>query len=307
VKNYESAGEFITINSPVLLRRLIMRRSYVWFLICMLLYAPLHTAPLTLLDTIEVVIETLEGTEIITQSDTSRPALQGTVRTVDELVFESLVYLDAKKHKVEPDEDAVDRYLAKIMQENGLNVHELEEVFRQGGRTLKEGREELRKMQAVNGMMDFKIRSNVIVPKKEVEAFYADNPEYEPAQYQLQYALVAYDKDVQSDEQKKQLEQQLARGHTAAIRFGNPFWVDAQDLAQERQIIGNLKKGETIIFEASEGFEVYRMCEFKERRLRTLQERYRDIASLLMQPKYQQMMEDYRKQLLSGASLLYFR
>jgi len=284
-----------------------MRKWYLCLLIYMVIYAPLFPTALTLLDTIEVVIETLEGTEIITQSDTSRPALQGTVRTVDELVFESLVYLDAKKHKVEPDEDAVDRYLAKIMQENGLNLHELEEVFRQGGRTLKEGREELRKMQAVNGMMDFKIRSNVIVPKKEVEAFYADNPEYEPAQYQLQYALVTYDKDTQQDVQKKQLEQQLVRGNTAAIRFGNSFWVDAQDLAQERQVIGNLKKGESILFETSEGFEVYRMQEMKERRLRTLQERYRDIASLLMQPKYQQMMDDYRKQLLSGASLLYFK
>jgi len=267
----------------------------------------LATSSLTLLDTIEVVIETLEGTEIITRSDVERPALQGTARTVDEQVFEALVYLDAKKHKVEPDEDAVDRYLAKIMQDNGLNLHELEEVFRQGGRALKEGREELRKMQAVNGMIDFKIRSNVIVPKKEVEAFYNDNPEYEPAQYQLEYALVAFNKDVQKEAQKKQLEAQIARGDMTGIRFGNPFWVDAQDLAQERQSIGTLQNGQSIVFVTEEGFEVYRMLTLKERRLRTLQERYRDIASLLMQPKYQQMMEDYNKQLLNGASLLYFK
>jgi hypothetical protein len=295
-----------------------MKRQYrtlcaVTALVCGYTYPdvqPAHkstTKKLQLYDTIEVVIETLEGTEIVTRSDVSRPALQGTVRTLDEQVFEALVYLDAKKHKVEPDDDAVDRYLAKIMQENGLNLHELEEVFRQGGRTLKEGREELRKMQAVNGMMDFKIRSNVIVPKKEVEAFYNDNPEYEPAQYELEYAQVGFDKDVASDVHKKQLEQQLAAGDTAALRFGNPFWVEAQDLALERQTIGNLNKGEAIVFQAPEGFEVYRMRDRKERRLRTLQERYRDIASLLMQPRYQQMMDDYRKQLMNGASLLHFR
>ena len=44
------------------------------------------TRQLKLLDTIEVVIETLEGTEIVTRSDVSRPALQGTARTVDEQV-----------------------------------------------------------------------------------------------------------------------------------------------------------------------------------------------------------------------------
>jgi len=295
-----------------------MKRQYralcvVTVLVCGYTYPDVQSAnksttkKLQLYDTIEVVIETLEGTEIVTHSDVARPALQGTVRTLDEQVFEALVYLDAKKHKIEPDDDAVDRYLAKIMQENGLNLHELEEVFRQGGRTLKEGREELRKMQAVNGMMDFKIRSNVIVPKKEVEAFYNDNPEYEPAQYELEYAQVEFDKDVESDVHKKHLEQQLSVGDTTALRFGNPFWVDAQDLALERQTIGNLNKGKTIVFQASEGFEIYRMRDRKERRLLTLQERYRDIASMLMQPRYQQMMDDYRKQLMNSASLLHFR
>jgi hypothetical protein len=258
-------------------------------------------------DTIDVVLVTQEGTDIITRSDVERPGLQGTARTVDDLVFESLVYLDAKKHKVEPDDDAVDRYLAKIMQENGMSLHELEEVFRQGGRTLKEGRDELRKMQAVNGMMDFKIRSNMIVPRKEVEAYYNDNPEYDPAQYQLEYAFVAYDTKTDKELQKQNINDSLMQQRADYLRFGNPFWVNAQDLAHDRQAITGIAKGEHVIFESDEGFEVYRMCDLKERRLRTLQERYRDIVALLMQPKYQQMMMDYRSQLLDGASLLYFK
>jgi hypothetical protein len=264
---------------------------------------------LTLLDEIEVVVCTQDSIDIITQSDVQRPALQGSARTVDDLVFESLVFLDAKKHKIDPDDDAVDRYLAKIMQENGLSLAELEDVFRQGGRTLKEGREELRKMQAVNGMMDFKIRSNVLVPKHEVEAYYNDNPEYEPERYELEYAVVAYEGDGDREAQKKKLEKQLAaKTYTqAGIRFGNPFFVDAQDIAENRKDIGKLLLNQTVIFESPEGFEIYRMHNRIERRLRTLQERYRDIVAILTQPKFQQMMESYSKQLLDDASVMYFK
>lgn len=263
---------------------------------------------LTVLDEIEVVVCTQDSVDIVTSSDVQRPALQGAARTVDDLVFESLVFLDAKKHKIDPDDDAVDRYLAKIMQENGLSLSELEDIFRQGGRTLKEGRDELRKMQAVNGMMDFKIRSNVLVPKHEVEAYYNDNPEYDLERYELQYALVAYDADTARDVQKKQLEKQCAaKGKISSFKFGNPFWVDAQDIAQDRQSIGSLSVGNTVIFESPEGFEIYRMHDRQERRLRTLQERYRDIVAILTQPKYQQMIENYRKQLLDDASIMYLK
>lgn len=264
---------------------------------------------LTLLDQIDVVVCTQDSVDVITRSDVERPALQGSTRTVDDLVFESLVFLDAKKHKIDPDDDAVDRYLAKIMQENGLTLAELEDIFHQGGRTLKEGREELRKMQAVNGMLDFKIRSNVLVAKHEVEAYYHDNPEYEPERYELQYALVAYDSERTRSDQKKELEKQCAaQNHSESkVRFGNPFWVDAQDIAQDRQSISRLSVDAVAIFESPEGFEIYRMNNRKERTLRSLQDRYRDIVNVLTQPKYQQMMEQYRKQLIDDTSVLYLQ
>lgn len=261
---------------------------------------------LTLHDTIEVVIATQEVQDIITSSDVVRPGLQGATRTVDDLIFEALVCADARKHKIEPDDDAVDRYLAKVMQENGLSLHELEDIFRQGGRTLREGREELRKMQAFNGMLDFKIRSNVLVSKKEVEAYYHDKPEYEPAQYELEYAVIAYDSSEDKAVQKKKLEESLV-STKKSVTFGNPFWVNAEDIAQDRQALSSLVIGASMVFESPEGFEVYRMRDRKERRLRTLQERYRDITSVLMQPKYEQMMQEYRQQLIEGASVLYLR
>ena len=61
------------------------------------------------LDSIVATVMNDEGTEIITLSDTKRPSLSGAPRTVDDMIFELLVFLDALKHKITPDDDAVDK------------------------------------------------------------------------------------------------------------------------------------------------------------------------------------------------------
>jgi len=73
-----------------------------------------------MLDTIKSVIYTTEGTQLITHSEMMLPSLQGGSRGLEDMVFEALVYFDAQKHKIEPNEDAVDRYLIKLMKENNL-------------------------------------------------------------------------------------------------------------------------------------------------------------------------------------------
>src|SRR3954471_11934605 len=90
---------------------------------------------LYVLDYIEVALFTKNGSDIIRHSDLQRVGLQGTMPTLEELIFISLVDADARQHKVEPGNDAVDRYIAKIMQDNGLSLSELEDIFQQGGRT----------------------------------------------------------------------------------------------------------------------------------------------------------------------------
>jgi parvulin-like peptidyl-prolyl isomerase len=258
-----------------------------------------------LIDTIDAVVYTLEGTQIITHSDVLRPSLQGQPRPLEAIVFESLVYLDAEKHKVVPDDDAVDRYLASIMQENDMNQQQLEAVFMEGGRTLQEGREELKRMQTFNTMMDFKIRGNLIVPRKEVEAYYNENPEIEPAQYTLQRAVIPFDAMLALSDQKDQILSDMKQGNTPM--FGPSFTIAAPDIAQDRQFILKLKVGQiSLPREGEDGFELFRLVSKQEEHERSLEERYREISSILMQPKYMEMMNEYRRQLFDNASMVYF-
>ena len=259
-------------------------------------------------DSLQAVIFTLDGNEIITQSDVMRTSLQGERRTLNDIIFETLVYLDAKKHKIEPDEDAVNRYLAKIMEDNGINLEQMEEIFRQGGRTLKEGREELRKMQAVGSMIDFKIRSNLIVPRKDVEAYDNAHPMIKPARYSLRYVQVPFYTIMSKAEQQKDLMQKIRDEGIDFLGLSDPFWVTHGEVAEEKEFIYALNPGKiTPPHVTEDGFEFYYMVEkFEEHRV-PLEERYRDIVNTLLQPKYTQLLAEYRTQLFDNASIIYFK
>src|SRR5579872_2689316 len=81
---------------------------------------------LVLIDQIEAVVYG-QDVEIITKSDIDRPALGGGFRTKEEIVFEREVLLDAKKHNLPQDEEAIDAYLAQIQREHNLSPAELEQ------------------------------------------------------------------------------------------------------------------------------------------------------------------------------------
>jgi hypothetical protein len=264
-----------------------------------------HQYPGQLIDAIVIIVFSEEGIEIITRSDIERPSLSGAPRTADDIIFERLVYLDAKKHKILPDEDAVDKYLAAIQREHNLKPEELQMIFLSAGYTLEEGREQLFIMQAVSTMLDYKIRSNLIVPRKQIEAYYHDNPEYEEASYLISYTKIPFDSS-QSEQQRIELEQRAKTGDFIGVLWEGPFWVSENELATDKQFITQLEVGQiSAPYLSTDGFEIYRLEEKKPRRLKTYEERYRDIVDILRRPKYEELLENYRKLLFSKARVEY--
>lgn len=262
---------------------------------------------LYVIDEIQVVIYTDE-VNIVTKSDIDRPPIGAAVRTKVDIIFERLVYADAKKHKIMPDEDAVDKYLAMIQKNYNLKPEELEYIFTSAGYSFEEGREQLRVMQSVNTMFDFKIRGNLIVPRKDVEAYYADYPEYHEARYFLSIAVVPFDFTKKTEEQRGELIRAVQNDAIGKmVQWAEPFWINESEIAADKQFITRLREGRiSNPQKASNGFELYKMIEIKPRSLKTLDERYREIVDILRKPKYEELLGIYRKQLFDAASIIYF-
>lgn len=266
------------------------------------------TTNFVLLDQIEVVVFGQEDVEIITKSDTDRPSIGGGFRTKEDMVFEKKVFLDAKKHKIPQDEEAVDAYLAQIQRDYNLSQKELEQIFTASGYTIEEGRQQLQIMQTVNTMLDVKIRSNLIIPRKDVERYYEEHPEVIEATYTLERMFVPQSNRISSEKQYKHLVRFAKTGRGAVdAAWGEPFTINHSDIAESKQFIYTMNVGEVSMPEPVQGgFELFRLVEKTEQTVKSLEESYREIVDILRRPKYEELMENYRQFLLKQSSVIYF-
>lgn len=262
---------------------------------------------LVLIDQIEVVVYG-QDVEIITKSDIDRPALGGGFRDKEEIVFEREVLLDAKKHHLPQDEEAIDAYLAQIQREHNLSQEQLEEIFTSSGYTIEEGREQLQMMQTINTMLDIKIRSNLIVPRRSVEEYYQNNPTVIEATYTLQRAFVPQSEKISSEKQYKALVRYSKTGKGASsITWSDPFTLEHSEIAESKQFIYTMQPDEiSLPYEVNGGFELFKLVEKTEEQIKSLEDSYREIVEILRRPKYEELMEKYREHLSQISSVVYF-
>ncbi|TET06445.1 hypothetical protein E3J79_02050 [Candidatus Dependentiae bacterium] len=263
---------------------------------------------LYLLDTIQAAIFGEEGTEIITKSELERPGIDGVYRSLQDLVIERLLYQEAIKYKMLPTQEAVEKHLRAVQQEHNLSLDELYEIFRVAGYTPEEGKEQFARLSAISSVIDFKIRSRLIVPEKDIIAYCEENPVWEEPAYRVQRAIVPIPKKRDTKKFKKELEQFFKSGISdITILWSDPFLINQADLGQEWQFIIDMKIDSVkIVQELPEGFELLKLVGKKEKRLKPLEERYREIADILRRPKFEELFVEYKNNLLNNASTVYF-
>ncbi len=261
-----------------------------------------------LIDSIQAVVFGPKEPEIVTYSDVMRPSLSGQQRSLDELIFERLVFGDAQKFQIMTDDDAVDKYLAMIQKQNNLTLDELKNVFASAGYSYEEGRQQFRLLQTVNSMLDFKVRAQVVVPRAMVEQYHIDNPEVTDAKVKVQRGFIPYVED-KLEQQKKALDYMARTGKEVKdIQWDQPFTLEESEVARDKKFLFELSEG--AISPAQDmgiGFEVFRALEVQPRKEATLEERYKDIADILRKPMYDELLANYKKSLMDSASILYLK
>ncbi len=265
-------------------------------------------SPLYVIDTIKVVVFGDDRTDLITDLDCKRPSLDGQTRSQEDLILEELIYQDAARYKMLATDESTERHLMAVQREHNLSLDDLKNIFASAGYTFEEGKAKFGVMSTVGQMLDFKIRSRLIVPEKDIEHYYKEHPVYSDETYQLANALIKREDDQTLDEVRAEIEQLIQTGSSSLqITWSEPFWVKVEEISQNRQFIKKMQPGEVAIAEESdEGIEIIKLMSKQEQKLLTLEERYREIADTLRQPKYEELFNNYRKELFDNASLIYF-
>ncbi|MEX0849261.1 MAG: hypothetical protein WD055_03455 [Candidatus Dependentiae bacterium] len=259
-------------------------------------------------DGIKSVVYGETETQIITESEVARPGLDGQPKTFDELIFEYLVFLDAKRIGAVPDGAAMEKHWEEVKKQNKLSEDDMMKLASQAGYTLQEAKAQLGKMSAISQMFDFKVRSSLFVPKQEVECYYNAHPEVEPAEYEIVRALVPYSDLEPKNEMKKRLSHfaKTGKGNVRLV-WSEPFVLMHDEIASDKQYIYTMKIGQTSQpSETLQGFEMFKLVSKKPERLVPLSERYNKIENELKSPKFQELMEAYKKELYDKATIVMY-
>jgi len=261
-----------------------------------------------LVDTIEVVIYSEEGSDIIIKSEVERPSLDGNFRTLNEIITERLMYLDAKRFRMISDDESIEKHLKVVQRENNLSADQLKDIFKAAGYTYEEGKQQFGIMTTIGSMLDFRIRSRLVVPDKDIQAYYDAHPEYEPAAFLVQRAVISIAHSGVSKRVLRSELEEVAEGRKGPdfVEWSEPFWINKTDLAENKMFIADMQNGQiSMPVEISGQFEMFRMVERKEERLVPLETRYREISNLLRKPLYEKMFDEYEKNLFDSASIVY--
>lgn len=261
-----------------------------------------------MIDRLEAVIFGEEDTVIVIKSDADRLTLNGQPRTVDDVILESLMYQEAKKFKIDPDEAAVNRYLEEVQRDNNLSAAEIKAMFGAAGYTYAEGKEQLAKSFAVSSIMDFKVRSRLVVLDRDIQAYYAANPVEREAAYCLQHAVIPYDTTVDRSEQRAALARQVkANKEIKGAQWSQSFWVNKSDMDAAKQFIFSMKPNDiSQPQETTEGFELFKLVEARPQGVVPLEDRRNEIVEAIRKPRYEELVENYKKELYEASSIIRF-
>lgn len=262
---------------------------------------------LVLIDRIEAVVFGPEATDLITHADIQRPGIDGSQKTKEELIIDRLIFQDALKHRIMVDDKTIDDYLARIARAHNVSTHEIEELFRHSGYTVEEARRELGMLYANNEMISYQVKSQLIIPEKDVVAYWNENPLTKPATITIERAFVPAT-PTNTEHVRKKIETYIKTKKGLVIGWHQLPEIAEPDLAESKKFLLSLAPGEiTPPQEIDGGFELFRLKSKKPEHIISLEERYREIADILRKPKAEELLEKYKKSLLASASLLIFQ
>lgn len=264
-----------------------------------------HGSDLYTIDKTLAVIYHPESTSIILQSDL-RPGLDGISKTVNQVVLDGLMKLDAQKLKINIGEAEIDRYLAQVQKQNNLSLEDTIKLFKQMGYTYEQGREQLKNMQLIDTLLDYRVKGKVVIDSKDVEKYYTDHPAYEEGYFTVAQAFVSFAGS--SKHIKKALVNQAIESQEilTTTKWNKPFQLKSEDFAKEKEYIKELAQGSVVILnEDDDGITLLHLISKQPKKLISLEERRKEITGILSQERFEKVLKEYQDKLIADSHIKY--
>ena len=249
-----------------------------------------------IVDEIRAVVYHEDGARIVLTSDI-KPDLDGRPRSLRDAVLEELMLVEADHFHITVTDDDAEDYLAELQKMNHMGRAGMERVMEDMGYSYAEGREKLRRRQAVEQLVDFRVRSDkrFIVTREDVEKFEAEHPVFEQGLYTLAQVVVPADAAMQ----KKYSQQELD-----ALAWEDSFDLHENDVADDKKFLADAPLGSVVDREEVEGgVELTRLVARRARRRVTVDELYDQVVNKIRMERFDELMKDFQKNILAKSTV----
>ena len=239
---------------------------------------------------IDKILVRVNGANILLSTLTEqRIAKEGKAFTIDEAIFDELLAQKATEMHMLPTAVEVERYITSFKMQNNLtdlSDKEFEDQLTQSGFTLKQYKQQIARMIAVENVKRAEISEKIVITAQEVEEYYHKHPQFTKESYHIQTSTQGDDK---------------------AEAWQDLGWIGKKDLSKQFECVLTMQPGaisEPIANDEGQQQRI-KLVEKKEAHRKTLDEQYGAIERKLQNAKKKNFLGELEKELKEKATIVY--
>ncbi len=224
-------------------------------------------------------------------------------KVLNDLINDKLTYLEAKHYKVTITDDEIDKTIERIKEANYHTDEDFREILAKEGLTIEEYRRDLKEQMLRSRVVDYEVRSKVVITKEDIMEYYEANQEKYAAEKKYHLRNILMRPSSFSGEETRQnllkkiqdilikLEEGESFSDLARVYSQSPFageggdlgFFKFDDLAPEIQdALKGLMVGEwTGILDTDQGFQIFYIEDIEDTHGISLEEASKEIEETL--------------------------
>jgi len=255
-------------------------------------------------DSVAVVIYTDMDPLVLTKSELNRLSINGQKQDPKEVVLQRIMEYEALHvYHIPVSDSAVENYITSLQEQYHITREQLQEMFKNAGYSYQEGLAEFKRMLLIDALLNFKIKSRLVITEQDVRDYYNNHVQLEPAAYRIQKGFLG--QDVLSDQQREALKKDGS--YSSSVEWLTPYWLQDDEISDTRAFIKKLKLHQIILEKVSNGYEVIKLVKKRDAKKRSFEESYKEIVELLKQPLFDTLLQEYKNELHKKYPVVYMK
>jgi peptidyl-prolyl cis-trans isomerase SurA len=174
-------------------------------------------------------------------------------QVLNQMIEEKLIHQEMKRLKINVDDQSVERAIARIKQEQGLNDDQFLAMIQKEGFTLSEFKQTIRKELERATLIEKVFQSKTVITDADIDQYVKNHPEESVPKAKLSVIFIPKNSGISGEEVLKKIKSgadfyELAKKYSKgpnASEGGRVGWVNVRDLAGKLQeVVASLSPGQ---------------------------------------------------------------